>query len=66
MAPRKHFITPEEYLKLERASEEKHEYVAGQILAMSSASKNHNLIVGSTFAALYNPLRQRPCQLFPK
>lgn len=42
-APSK-FITPEEYLRLERASEEKHEYADGQIFAMAGASLNHRVI----------------------
>lgn len=59
------FITPEEYLRLERASEEKHEYFRGEIFAMSGASENHNIVVGSTYAALYAQLRKRPCQIYP-
>ena len=64
MALAKTYMTPEEYLKFERASEEKHEYYAGEIFAMSGASKNHNRITGSTSAALYAQLHQRPCDIF--
>ena len=59
------FVTPEEYLLLERASEEKHEYFRGEIFAMTGASENHNIVVGSTYAALYIQLRKRPCQIYP-
>ena len=59
------FITPEEYLRLERSSEEKHEYFRGEIFAMSGASENHNLVTGSSYAALYVQLRKRPCQIYP-
>ncbi len=59
------FITPEEYLRMERASEEKHEYFRGEIFAMTGASENHNIVVGSTYAALYVQLRKRPCQIYP-
>ena len=65
MALAKTRITPEEYLKFERASEEKHEYYAGEVFAMTGASKNHNLIVGNTIATLHSQLRQKPCQLYP-
>lgn len=65
MALAKTFVTPEEYLKFERASEEKHEYYAGEIFAMTGASKNHNRVTGSTYAALYAQLRERPCDIFP-
>jgi Uma2 family endonuclease len=58
-------ITPAEYLKFERASEVKHEYYAGEIFAMTGASKNHNRIVTSTLSRLYNQLRERPCDVFP-
>ena len=40
----KKYISPEEYLKLERGSETKHEYFNGEIFAMSGASINHNMI----------------------
>ncbi len=64
MALRK-FITPEEYLRFERQSQEKHEYYNGEIFAMSGASENHNIVVGSSYAALYVQLRKRPCQIYP-
>lgn len=59
------FITPEEYLRMERASPEKHEYYNGEIFAMSGASENHNIVVGSTFASLYAQLRKKPYQIYP-
>jgi Uma2 family endonuclease len=58
-------VTPAEYLKYERSSQVKHEYYAGEIFAMTGASKNHNRIVTSTLAALYAQLRERPCDVFP-
>ncbi|MBA3869526.1 MAG: Uma2 family endonuclease [Anaerolineae bacterium] len=64
MALRK-FITPEEYLRMERGSEEKHEYYNGEIFAMTGASEYHNIIVGSTIASLYTQLRKKPCQIYP-
>jgi len=64
MALRKTLITPEEYLKAERASETKHEYYDGEIFAMAGASENHVLIVGNTFASLHSQLRKRPCKAY--
>jgi len=64
MALPKH-ITPEEYLRLERKSEERHEYLKGEVFAMSGASESHNIVVGSTYAALYIQLRKKPCQIYP-
>jgi len=44
MATAPNFLTPEEYLRLERASLEKHEYADGQMFAMSGANRKHRLI----------------------
>ena len=40
----KTYITPEEYLALDRKAEVKSEYYAGQIIAFAGASKQHNLL----------------------
>ncbi|MDJ0729629.1 MAG: Uma2 family endonuclease [Crocosphaera sp.] len=37
--------TPEEYLKLEETSEEKHEYRNGEIVLMTGGTTNHNRLV---------------------
>lgn len=42
-------VTPEEYLRMERASDEKHEYLFGKIIPMGGASTNHNEIVGNIY-----------------
>ncbi len=44
MVAEKVYIAPDEYLRLERKAEFKSEYVAGEIIPMSGASTNHNLI----------------------
>jgi Uma2 family endonuclease len=59
----KRFITPEEYLLLERASETKHEYYAGEMFAMGGASRAHVLIVGNLIASLTIQLRGKPCEV---
>ena len=40
-------MTAEEYLAFERASEIKHEFYDGEVLAMVGASYAHNLLVGN-------------------
>jgi Uma2 family endonuclease len=45
-------ISPEEYLRLERAAETKSEYDDGVIYAMSGASFRHNLIVSGLIQSL--------------
>jgi Uma2 family endonuclease len=52
----------DDYLAVEReAVEEKHEYVAGRVYAMTGASYNHNLIVTNLAAELRAQLKGRPC-----
>lgn len=53
-----------EYLEMEARSEERHEYVAGEIFAMSGASIAHNRIVGRLFVALTQALDGTPCEPF--
>lgn len=65
MALRHPSMTPEEYLKFERESEEKHEYFAGEIFAMTGASLNHNVITLNVGAMLHAQLRKRPCTVYP-
>lgn len=50
-----------EYLAFERASEQKHEFVDGEIYAMAGARFEHNQIAGNVFALLWNALRARGC-----
>ncbi len=57
--------TVEEYLAFERASETKHEYYAGEIVAMAGASYAHNLIAMTTGTSLSVQLRGRPCAVLP-
>lgn len=59
------FITPEEYLALERLAESKSEYYAGAIFAMAGASRRHNLIAANVVASLHAQLRKRQCDVFP-
>lgn len=58
------YVTPEEYLTLERKAETKSEYLDGEIFAMTGASKNHNLIAGNVFSALKQHLREKPCEIY--
>ncbi|MBK9333987.1 MAG: Uma2 family endonuclease [Ignavibacteria bacterium] len=53
----KNYISPEEYLKIERASEIKHEYFNGEMFAMSGASLKHNIITSNLLIDLGNKLK---------
>jgi Uma2 family endonuclease len=60
----KRFISPEEYLKIERASEIRHEYYSGEMFAMTGASRPHNVIAGNIFAELRAQFRDRDCETY--
>jgi Uma2 family endonuclease len=54
----------EAYLSMEEQAEEKHEFVDGEILAMSGGSARHNLISANVIITLGTRLRSRGCRLF--
>jgi Uma2 family endonuclease len=60
----KRIWTEAEYLAFERSSEEKHEFLNGEIFAMAGAKENHNLIVGNAYASLHSQVRNRPCRVY--
>jgi Uma2 family endonuclease len=57
-------LTIEEYLAFERQSETKHDYLDGEIFAMTGASRIHNLIAGNIFGEIRTQLRKRPCEVY--
>jgi Uma2 family endonuclease len=56
--------TPEEYLELERETEEKHEFIDGEIVAMAGASREHNLIGTNITVELGFRLRGKGCEIY--
>src|SRR6267378_902604 len=60
----KTYISPKEYLRLERQSEYKSEYLNGEIFAMSGASRKHNLITGNIGSEFNQQLRGKPCEAY--
>ena len=67
----KNWISPEDYIAGELTSEVRHEYYAGEVVAMSceplamgGASLTHNVIAGNIFADLHVHLRGKKCQPF--
>ncbi len=54
--------TIEEYVELETASVEKHEYYKGDIFAMSGGKLKHNMLAVNLIVALANRLKGKPCQ----
>src|SRR5712691_10025573 len=60
----KPFISPQEYLRLERQSEYKSEYLNGEIFAMTGASRKHNLVTINISSSLHRQLKGRPCEVY--
>jgi Uma2 family endonuclease len=58
------YISPEEYLRLERQAEYKSEYLNGEIFAMSGASRAHNLITTNLSREISQQLIGRPCEAY--
>ncbi len=59
-----HFVTEQEYLEGEQHSELRHEYVDGQVFAMTGASDLHGLILNALAFALTPGARRKGGQLF--
>lgn len=57
-------VTPQEYLDRERKAEYKSEYLAGEVLAMAGASREHNLIATNILIEIGTQLRGRPCEVY--
>ncbi|WP_026101061.1 Uma2 family endonuclease [Synechococcus sp. PCC 7336] len=53
-----------EYLKLELASEERHEYIDGEIRLMTGGTPNHNDIAGNLYILLKLGLKEKPYRTF--
>jgi len=64
-APKFNYVSPDEYLAMERASKEKHEYFDGYVVAMSGASLEHNTIAGNLFTEIGYFLKGKECRLYP-
>ncbi|QQE63780.1 hypothetical protein GFS31_04490 [Leptolyngbya sp. BL0902] len=56
--------THEEYLEFELASEERHEYVNGEIYLITGGTPNHNEIAINLAALLKSALRGKPYRIF--
>lgn len=56
--------TPEEYLKLERASDTRHEYIDGEIFEMAGAGRQHNRISINLIHRLVTQTRDHNCSVY--
>lgn len=53
-----------EYLRVEEASPLRHEYVAGQMFALTGGTRRHNQIGGNIYARLLAASRGGPCRVY--
>lgn len=60
------FYTEDEYLALERASQERREYVDGQIYLMAGESEAHGTICVNLTVEIGSQLKGTPCRAFSK
>jgi Uma2 family endonuclease len=66
VALKEHFprFTPTEYLAWEQQQEFRHEYVDGEVYAMTGGTLNHSAIAGNFHNILKNHLRGSGCKVF--
>jgi Uma2 family endonuclease len=60
-----YYVTPEEYLAIERKADSKSEYVDGVVYAMAGATERHNTLVANLIMSIGIQLRGRPCKVYP-
>lgn len=64
-APKYNYVSPEEYLAIDRAAEYRNEYYYGAIVAMSGASLNHNKIDRNLISGINHFLKGKNCSILP-
>ena len=58
------FVSFEEYLRLEAISEERHDYIDGQIISMAGGSPEHSRIVANLIGETRAKLKGKKCEVF--
>lgn len=58
------YLTPEDYLRIERDVETRHEYYRGEMFAMGGASREHNLLSTAITSEIYSKLKDRGCEVY--
>ena len=59
--PAQRRMSIDEYLAFEETASERHEYLDGEIFAMSGGTRAHDFLSGAVFAELRAALRGKPC-----
>ena len=63
-AAKYNYVSPEDYLAMERASETKHEYYKGEVFAMSGATNEHNFIAYNLNRIIAPFVHGKGCKFF--
>ncbi|MDJ0728369.1 MAG: Uma2 family endonuclease [Crocosphaera sp.] len=63
-AQQQRYYTPQEYLELEMNSENRHEYINGEIVTVTGGTPNHNQICLNLSGSLNFVLRDQPYRVF--
>jgi len=58
------YLSEEQYLELERKNEIHHEYLRGEIFAMSGGTADHSSLAVHNLAAMLSQIDDGPCQAF--
>jgi Uma2 family endonuclease len=56
--------TFDEYIRFERTSNVKHEYLGGQIYAMAGGTPEHAALAAAVVGILFSQLRGKPCRVY--
>jgi len=57
-------ITPEQYLKIERAAATKSEYFHGEMFALAGSSREHNEISGNILSSFHSQIPNDRCKVY--
>lgn len=57
-------LSVEDYLKMEKTATVRHEYVAGEVYAMTGASRRHNRVAGNVYRRLADAAAGGPCRVY--
>lgn len=58
------FVSPEDYLSVERLAEARHEYIDGVVVAMGGGSRNHSRIKVNLTALVHGQMAGGRCEAF--
>ncbi|MBD1804396.1 Uma2 family endonuclease [Microcoleus sp. FACHB-SPT15] len=63
-AQEQRYYTPEDYLEVETNSEERHEYIDGEVISVTGGTPNHNQILLNLGGAINFTLKRQPYRVF--